>query len=116
MESGARSEEAVLRPEYADTFHILSHSADFLKDRDEELELADHVIFPSDHVRRTLGRAPVSAEKFHKVPYGTDESKGSTRVLGVLAGVNFECSMSEPSRSAKASDICWTRENTGLFY
>jgi starch synthase len=60
----------------------LTHSTDFLKDRDEELELADHIIFPSDHVRRTLRRAPVSAEKFHKVPYGTDESKGPTRVLG----------------------------------
>jgi glycosyltransferase involved in cell wall biosynthesis len=46
------------------------------------LELADHIIFPSDHVRRTLRRAPVSAEKFYKVPYGTDESKGPTRVLG----------------------------------
>jgi starch synthase len=75
-------EEAALRPEYADTIPILSHSADFLKDRDEELELADHIIFPSDHVRRTLRRAPISAEKFYKVPYGTDESKGPTRVLG----------------------------------
>jgi len=76
------SEEAILRPEYADTIPILSHSADFLKDRDEELELADHIIFPSDHVRRTLRHAPVSAEKFYKVPYGTDESEGPTRVLG----------------------------------
>jgi glycosyltransferase involved in cell wall biosynthesis len=75
-------EEAALRPEYADTIPILSHSADFLKDRDEELELADHIIFPSDHVRRTLRRALVSADKFHKLPYGTDESKGPTRVLG----------------------------------
>ncbi len=79
-------EEAALRPEYADTIPILSHSADFLKDRDEELELADHVIFPSDHVRRTLQRAPVSAEKFHKIAYGTDESNGPTRALGSSHG------------------------------
>jgi alpha-maltose-1-phosphate synthase len=75
-------EEAALRPEYADTMPILSRSSNFLKDRDEELELADHIVFPSDHVRRTLQRAPVSVEKLHKVPYGTDESKGPTRALG----------------------------------
>jgi glycosyltransferase involved in cell wall biosynthesis len=79
-------EEAALRPEYADTIPILTYSADFLQDRDEELELADHIIFPSDHVRRTLRRAPVSAAKFYKVPYGTDESKGPTRVLGSSRG------------------------------
>jgi glycosyltransferase involved in cell wall biosynthesis len=60
----------------------LTHSADFLEARDEELELADHIIVPSDHVKRTLQRAPISKEKLHIVPYGTDESKGPTRVLG----------------------------------
>jgi alpha-maltose-1-phosphate synthase len=79
-------EEAALKPEYADTIPVLTHSPEFLKDRDEELELADHIVIPSDFVRHTLHRAPVPDEKLHKVPYGTDESKGPTRALGASRG------------------------------
>lgn len=79
-------EEAALRPEYAGTNPILSFSTDSLRARDEELELADHVIFPSDHVRRTLHLASISGQKFHKIPYGTDDSNGPTRALGSSHG------------------------------
>jgi alpha-maltose-1-phosphate synthase len=75
-------EEAGLRPEYADTIPILKHTTDYLKARDEELELADHVVIPSQHVKRTLKRAPVLEQNIHIVPYGTDESHGPTRTLG----------------------------------
>jgi glycosyltransferase involved in cell wall biosynthesis len=79
-------EEAALRPEYAETIPILTHSTDYLEARDKELDMADHIIVPSDHVKRTLQRAPVSQKKLHIVPYGTDESKGPTRALGSSHG------------------------------
>lgn len=75
-------EEAVLRPEYADTMLRLKLSGEALDIHDEELKLADFVIVPSQHVCRTLQGAPVLAEKVRVIPYGADESDGPRRPLG----------------------------------
>ncbi|WP_420238873.1 glycosyltransferase family 4 protein [Telmatobacter bradus] len=56
-------------PEYANLLKILRDSESHLKWKDQELELADHIIVPSSHVRTTLSGV-VPEEKIHVVNYG----------------------------------------------
>jgi starch synthase len=63
------SEEAQRRPEYAELLPNLKDSTGHLRWKDQELSLADYVIVPSQHVRRTLAGA-VSDEKIRVVSYG----------------------------------------------
>jgi glycosyltransferase involved in cell wall biosynthesis len=71
-------EEALLRPDYADTLEIYRNTA-FLDAMDQELGLADHIIVPSAHVKRTLETAPPSAHDPDIVPYGTTEAGSPIR-------------------------------------
>jgi glycosyltransferase involved in cell wall biosynthesis len=62
-------EEAERNPAYANLVQILSDSKRHLTSKDEELELADHVIVPSGHVKATLaGIVPES--RITVIPYG----------------------------------------------
>ncbi len=61
-------EEAELQPDFADTFTGLCFDPAWIARRDEELELADAVIVPSEYVKSTL---PQSLQKdVHVIPYG----------------------------------------------
>jgi glycosyltransferase involved in cell wall biosynthesis len=60
-------------PEYANLLKILRDSESHLKWKDQELELADHVIVPSSHVRSTLSGV-VPEEKIHVVNYGAPDT------------------------------------------
>jgi len=51
------TEEAVRSPEFADLLPNLEDSTGHLEWKDEELALADYVLVPSQHVRRTLAGA-----------------------------------------------------------
>jgi starch synthase len=62
-------EEAKRNPAYANLMQILGDSNRHLTWKDEELELADHVIVPSGHVKATLdGIVPES--RITVIPYG----------------------------------------------
>lgn len=66
-------EEAQLRPDYAGTIESYRDTAHFEK-KDLELSLADHIIVPSAHVRRTLEHSPAADRTKYIVPYGTNDS------------------------------------------
>ena len=63
------NEEAKRSPDYANLLKTLRDSEGHLKWKDEELELADHVIVPSAHVKRTL-TGVVSDERITVINYG----------------------------------------------
>jgi glycosyltransferase involved in cell wall biosynthesis len=75
-------EEALLKPEYADTMPGRHYTPALLEDRDEELDLADHIIVPSRHVNDTLKTSPASGRKLLIIPYGTNEATTPIRSVG----------------------------------
>jgi starch synthase len=75
-------EEALLKPEYAETMPGRNYPAPLLEDRDEELDLADHIIVPSQHVNDTLKTSPASGRDVRIIPYGTHEATSPIRPLG----------------------------------
>jgi len=89
-------EEAELQPAFSESLRVeLSGSAEWLRRKDEELELADQVIVPSAFVRSTLP-ANIPADRVQVIPYGAPQvsagdswreprSKGKLRVLYVGA-------------------------------
>jgi starch synthase len=62
-------EEAARNPEMASVFPKLSDSDSHMREKDEELALADCIVVASQHVRRTLAGV-VSEDKIKVVPYG----------------------------------------------
>jgi alpha-maltose-1-phosphate synthase len=63
-------EEAELQPAFSESLHIdHSEPADWLRRKDQELELADQVIVPSAYVQSTLP-ASMSAHRILVLPYG----------------------------------------------
>jgi hypothetical protein len=65
-------EEAGRSPEFAGLLPKLRDSPLHLKEKDEELQLADFVFVPSQHVRNTLAGV-VSDEKIRVINYGAPE-------------------------------------------
>ena len=63
------SEEAERNPAFANLLPKLNDSSGHMQWKDEELELADFVFVPSEHVRRTL-QGVVPDEKIRVVNYG----------------------------------------------
>ena len=63
-------EEAALQPEWAFTLPGNSDSKEKLERKDEELALADHIVVPSEFVRRTLSRGAPLQARMSVVPYG----------------------------------------------
>lgn len=63
-------EEARLQPEWAVTLRGNSDCREKLHRKDEELALADHIIVPSEFVRRTLTKAPEIRCPISVIPYG----------------------------------------------
>jgi len=68
------TEEAERSPEFADLLSTLRDFPAHLASKDEELQTADYVFVPSDHVVRTLAGV-VPAEKLRMIPYGAPEVK-----------------------------------------
>lgn len=84
--------ERDLQPEWACTLTGLGDSADKLARKDQELELADAVVVPSQFVRSTLMHQNVTRAQIHVVPFGSPpaltcpaqpEAAGPLRVLYV---------------------------------
>jgi alpha-maltose-1-phosphate synthase len=63
-------EEAVREPEWATTLRGNHDSTEKLSRKDEELALADHVLVPSEFVRRTLSDAAGATAPISVIPYG----------------------------------------------
>jgi glycosyltransferase involved in cell wall biosynthesis len=63
-------EEAALEPEWANTLRGKSDSEEKRHRKDEELNLADQIIVPSQFVRRTLLQAGQLKASVNVVPYG----------------------------------------------
>lgn len=66
--------EAERRPDFADILPTLKDPASRLERKDEELQLADYVFVPSEHVRDTLAGV-VPHEKIRMISYGAPEVK-----------------------------------------
>jgi len=64
-------EERDLQPEWACTLTGLADSAEKLARKDQELELADVVVVPSDFVRTTLLNQPICHAPIRVVPFGS---------------------------------------------
>jgi glycosyltransferase involved in cell wall biosynthesis len=62
-------EEAELQPAFAGTFQNALADPEWLRRKDEELELADQVIVPSSYVQSTLP-AGILAARVRVIPYG----------------------------------------------
>ena len=71
-------EEVDLNPEFASSLTSLTETDRFRKWEYEELQLADHIIVPSDHVRRTLAGV-VPEEKIRVVTFGAPEVRPRTQ-------------------------------------
>jgi starch synthase len=67
-------EEAERRPEWAVTLGGLQDSAAKLGRKDEELQLADHILVASTFTKQTLEECPFSLSPVSVVPYGADDS------------------------------------------
>jgi starch synthase len=65
-------EEAERNPEFAGLLSNLRDSEEFVEQKEEELQLADYIFVPSEHVGRTL-EGVVPAEKIRMVTYGAPE-------------------------------------------
>jgi len=77
-------EEAERLPEWATTLSGLRDSASKLARKDEELQLADHVVVASTFTKQTLLECPFRMAPISVVPYGADDSlvagsRGSSR-------------------------------------
>lgn len=68
------TEEAERKPEFAGILPVLADPPGRLRRKEEELQLADYVFVPSEHVRRTLAGV-VPHEKIRVIPYGAPEVK-----------------------------------------
>jgi alpha-maltose-1-phosphate synthase len=66
--------EAERKPEFANLLPALKDSATHLERKEEEIELADYIFIPSEHILRTLGDV-VSKDKIRMIPYGAPEVK-----------------------------------------
>lgn len=66
-------EESHLRPEWSTTILDLHHSGNKLSCKDQELQLADLVLVPSNFVRDTLLNNNAPCAKISVVPYGSPE-------------------------------------------
>jgi glycosyltransferase involved in cell wall biosynthesis len=84
--------ERDLQPEWACTLTGLGDSADKLARKDQELELADAVVVPSQFVRSTLPHQNAARAQIQVVPFGSPpalsrpaqlEANGPLRVLYV---------------------------------
>ncbi len=73
------SEEAERNPQFAGLLPNLTDTSRHLQWKDEELALADYVIVPSGHVRRTLAGA-VPDERIRVVQYGAPAVQRRKRV------------------------------------
>jgi glycosyltransferase involved in cell wall biosynthesis len=62
-------EEVELQPDFASTISKSVFDSDWIRRQDDELELADHVIVPSDYVRSTLPGC-ISGGRVQVIPYG----------------------------------------------
>ncbi len=62
-------EEAALQPAFAGTFQHALADTEWLRRKDEELQLADRVMVPSSYVQSTLP-ANVPASRVRVIPYG----------------------------------------------
>jgi glycosyltransferase involved in cell wall biosynthesis len=71
-ESELLREEADRRPEYAGTIMKLQDPRSELTEKDEEIQLADHLFVPSAYVKKSLSRLSLSPEKIHVIPYGAN--------------------------------------------
>jgi glycosyltransferase involved in cell wall biosynthesis len=67
-------EEAERRPEWAATLGGLQDSAAKLNRKDEELQLADHILVASTFTQRTLQECPFPLAPVSVVSYGADDS------------------------------------------
>jgi glycosyltransferase involved in cell wall biosynthesis len=83
-------EEAARNPELASVLPKLSDSEEHMREKDEEVALADFIVVASQHVRRTLAGV-VPQDKILVVPYGAPPVRarpecptGSRRPLRVL--------------------------------
>jgi starch synthase len=63
-------EEAILQPEWANTWHATQDSKTKLARKDEELALADHIIVASSFTQKTLEDYPQTLAPITVVPYG----------------------------------------------
>lgn len=72
-------EEAEKNPEFAGLLPALTDSTDHLEWKDKELELADFVIVPSEHVRCTL-KGAVPDEKIRVINYGAPGIRKRERI------------------------------------
>lgn len=68
------AEEAERSPEYAGLLPDTQNAASDAERKDEELELADYVFVPSEHIRRTLAGV-IPQGKMRLIPYGAPEVK-----------------------------------------
>jgi starch synthase len=64
------TEERELNPEWAPTLEILRDSSEKQARKDAELSMADHVIVPSEFVRKTLVEHPGFSAIVDVIPYG----------------------------------------------
>jgi starch synthase len=67
-------EEAQRRPEWATTLGGLRDSVKKLARKDEELQLADHILVASTFTKQTLEECPFPLRPVSVVPYGADDS------------------------------------------
>jgi len=64
-------EEAKLQPEWAGTLRFDREGVEKLARKDEELQLADVIVVPSDFVAESLQRAPPRSGRIVVLPYGS---------------------------------------------
>jgi glycosyltransferase involved in cell wall biosynthesis len=67
-------EEAERRPEWAVTLGGLQDSLAKLSRKDEELQLADHIVVASTFTKQTLRECPFPVAPVSVVPYGADDA------------------------------------------
>lgn len=68
------AEEAEREPEFAGLLPNLRDSDGHLEGKEEELQLADHVFVPSQHIKQSLSGV-IPESKIRMVPYGAPELK-----------------------------------------
>ena len=68
------SEEAERRPDWVEAMEGLQDSTEKLERKDEELQLADHVLVASTFTMQTLKDHPVALAPISVVPYGANDA------------------------------------------
>ncbi len=75
------AEEAEHNPQFAGLLPSSRNSAAVAERKDEELQLADHVVVPSRYIQRTL-KGVVPEDKIHMIPYGAPDLRPRLRFPG----------------------------------